>query len=186
MVRLSEIMTSEVKAISGGASLRDLAEFFVEEEVSGAPVLVGDKVVGVVSVTDLVEFDAENRAVPAFQGTPDVYAEQSWRDEGGDEPARYFAELWENTGASVRRRIEAGGSEWNTLEEHTVDEVMTRRLLFLTPAADVSAAASMMIDTGVHRVLIMDDDKLAGLVTTTDIVRAVAERGLKDSKSAES
>jgi len=180
MAQLSDIMTSRVKSIDGDASLRDLAEFFVEEEVSGAPVLIGDKVAGVVSVTDLVEFDAENREGPAFDGPPETYPEGTWTEGGGQEPAYYFSELWEHTAQSARRRMEAAGPEWNTLEECTVEDVMTRRLLFLTPSADVRAAASMMVGTGVHRVLVMDGARLVGLVTSTDIVRAVAERGLSD------
>jgi predicted transcriptional regulator len=59
MTLLSEIMTPAVKAVNAEATLKDLAEFFMEENVSGAPVLSSDRLVGVVSVTDLIEFDAE-------------------------------------------------------------------------------------------------------------------------------
>jgi CBS domain-containing protein len=33
-----------------------------------------------------------------------------------------------------------------------------------------------MLRFGIHRVLVMEDDKLCGLVTTTDLLRAVAEQ----------
>lgn len=55
---------------------------------------------------------------------------------------------------------------------------MTRGLLSLRPDADVSEAARRMVIGGVHRLLVMEDDRLVGLVTASDIVRAVASHGL--------
>jgi CBS domain-containing protein len=36
-------------------------------------------------------------------------------------------------------------------------------------------AAADMLRFGIHRVLVMEDDKLCGLVTTIDLMRALAE-----------
>ncbi|MCG8469431.1 MAG: CBS domain-containing protein [Gemmatimonadetes bacterium] len=178
MARLTEIMTADVKCVSADSTLRELAEFFVEEDVSGAPVLSGRKVVGVVSATDLVEFDAESRAMPAYHGMPESPTEETWAPNEADEPPRFFAEAWGSGAPSVRTRIEAEGPEWNDLEEHTVREVATRQILSLPPDAGVAEAAKLMTETSVHRVLVMEGDALRGLVTTSDIVRAVADRGL--------
>lgn len=35
-----------------------------------------------------------------------------------------------------------------------------------------------MLDADVHRALVMEDHRLLGMMTTLDILRAVAERGL--------
>ena len=181
MIPLSEVMTRDVESVSAESTLRELAEFFAEEDVSGAPVTSRGKVVGVVSVTDLIQFDAEGRGAPAYeamQSTNRAGDDARWSPEAGDGPPAYFAQPWEEAGELVRTRIESEGPLWSSLEEHTVDEVMTRELLTLSPNADVREAARAMIDADVHRLLVMDDQALAGHVTKTDIVRAVADRGL--------
>ncbi|MDX1578281.1 MAG: CBS domain-containing protein [Gemmatimonadota bacterium] len=183
MSRLHEIMTSEIKAVSPETTLRELAEFFVDEEVTGAPVVSGRTLMGVVSATDLLEFDAEQRAVPAYRDAPGSRTAgldglEPWNRSEGDPPARYFAELYEDAGAEVRTRLESEGPEWDVMDEHAVSEVMTRQVLSLPPDAEVREAAALMIEAGVHRILVIDDGDLVGLVTTTDIMRAVADHGL--------
>jgi len=182
MAKIREVMSDTVKTVSPEMTLKELAEFFVEEKVSGAPVITGERVVGVVSATDLLEFDSEKRGVPTYRPaaeTDDVYgSEDEWDEEEGDAPASYFADLWADAGAEVQTRLASEGPEWNALDDHVVGEVMTRALLSLPPDADVSEAARRMVIGGVHRLLVMDGDLLVGLVTASDIVRAVASHGL--------
>ena len=64
------------------------------------------------------------------------------------------------------------------LSQHTVAEVMTRRVYALPPTADVAAAAHRMHASNVHRVLVMERGRLVGMVTTMDVVRAVADHRL--------
>jgi len=180
---LENIMTTEVKAVGPEMTLRELAEFFVDEAVSGAPVEAQQHVVGVVSATDLLEFDAENRAVPSYRAQPEgtfdpLDGDAAWDQTEGDAPARYFAELWEDAGADVKTRFSTESPEWNTLEEHEVSEIMTEKLLALPPSADIREAAKQMLAAGVHRLLVMNGTRLVGLVSSTDIIRAVAEHGL--------
>ncbi len=55
---------------------------------------------------------------------------------------------------------------------------MTRRVVAVTPDADVRDAAAVMIEAGVHRVLVMNGRELLGILSATDVVRAVAESRL--------
>jgi predicted transcriptional regulator len=67
-------------------------------------------------------------------------------------------------------------AEWNSLEEHTVSEAMTRAPVHsLTPETFVTMAADYMRRAKIHRVLVMTGKKLVGLVTTSDISNAVAD-----------
>jgi len=61
------------------------------------------------------------------------------------------------------------------LEDVTVDEVMTRKVQSLLPDCSVDAAALLMGERQIHRVLVMQGDILFGIVTTSDVARAVAE-----------
>jgi acetoin utilization protein AcuB len=61
------------------------------------------------------------------------------------------------------------------LEELTVSEVMTRGAKSLPPDCPADLAAGFMQRARIHRVLVMDGEQLLGIVTTTDLARAIAE-----------
>lgn len=91
----------------------------------------------------------------------------------------YFVDLWDDAGAGVRARMASTeGPEWNVLEQHTVAELMTRTVTALGREASVREAAELMLKAHVHRILVMDDAKLVGLVTTTDVLKAVSQHGI--------
>lgn len=183
MARLDEIMTKEVVAIPSGSTLRAVVEVLRGANVTGAPVVSGSDVVGIVSATDLLEFEASSPGVPSDQPSQLEWGEaeeepDEWI-EGEEPPAEFFVDLWSDVGAGLRERFdEVGGPEWDVLEEHTVDQVMTHTLYSLTPDTDVREAARYMMDNGIHRLVVVEDSELVGIVTTTDIVRAVAEEKL--------
>jgi CBS domain-containing protein len=57
----------------------------------------------------------------------------------------------------------------------TVEEVMTRQVLTVRAGASLTEAAKIMVNAGVHRVPVLTArGALAGLVSTSDIVRWVA------------
>ncbi len=61
-----------------------------------------------------------------------------------------------------------------TMLDHqfTIDDAMTEELRTLSATASVYDAASMLSDGSLHSVLVVDDHgKLAGIVTSTDLVR---------------
>ncbi len=182
MVTLHDIMSVDVITISPETTLREVAELLSDEHITGLPVVAGDEVVGVVSATDLLSFDAESRGVPGLRperGVERGAAEpDEWREGEAPLPA-YFVDLWENAGADVRERFESTGSpEWDVLEEHTAGEIMTRSVVSLPPATEAQEAARYMLRTGVRRVLVMEDGRLVGVATTTDMLKAVAQHGL--------
>lgn len=184
MLKLRDIMTRDVFTLSPETSLRDAAALLAEHHISGAPVVSGGKVVGVVSMTDLLDFQASTEPTPRER--PDqvewgAFADEApeW-DEGEVEPSgSYFTEMWTDAGADVGERMDTVESpEWDLLGEHIVSEVMDRNIHRMSPDADVHAAAEEIQRAGVHRVLVMTDDTLLGIVSTMDITRAVAENRL--------
>ena len=65
-----------------------------------------------------------------------------------------------------------------SLEDVTVAELMTRELKSLASNCTVEQAADFMRRNQIHRALVMDEGKLVGIVTTTDVVKAVAQHRL--------
>ena len=66
--------------------------------------------------------------------------------------------------------------EADPLDRHTAAEIMTHDIVALPPDAEIHVAAERMLRERVHRVLVMEDDRLEGVVSSTDVLRAVAER----------
>lgn len=67
------------------------------------------------------------------------------------------------------------------MDELFVARLMTSDLVTVSPDTLVEDAAELMLSEGVGSVLVVDDDnRLAGILTTTDFVRIVSERKPKD------
>lgn len=63
MLKLRDVMSRDVIALDADTSLIEAIEVFAERHISGAPVMSGDRMVGVLSSTDILEFVASNPAV---------------------------------------------------------------------------------------------------------------------------
>ncbi len=75
----------------------------------------------------------------------------------------------------VERFAGPDGPEWDVRSEHYVAEVMTGRMFSLSPDLNVVEAARLMTNRRIHRVIIVEDGNLEGIVSAMDFVRAVAE-----------
>jgi CIC family chloride channel protein len=60
------------------------------------------------------------------------------------------------------------------LEDTSVREIMTPRPYTVAPDEDVREAARQMLYADVHRLFVAEGDRLVGVISTTDIVRGVA------------
>lgn len=183
MPTLRDIMTHQVVTVGPESTLREAAETLSDAGIGGAPVVGSGRLLGVVTLTDIVEFAAGAEGVPAArEGLPaigdlDFEWEQNEPRDGDDGVAGFFVDLWEDAGADLIERFrEVNGPEWNVLEEHTVDEIMSRRIAAMSPDTEVGVAAARMLDDHVHRLLVLEGDRLVGLVSTVDFLRLVAGR----------
>jgi CBS domain-containing protein len=185
MLRLRDIMTTDLVTLDPNLSIREAIDVLTSKRISGAPVVAGTEVIGVVSATDLLQLAA---ALPGLPSARDLGTDAGAASRDDDEPSSfphlsddpsgvYFSELWEDGDGSVVERMTAPTTAgWNSLEEHVISEAMTRAPIHsLTPETAVHVAADYMRREKIHRVLVMTGQKLVGLVTTTDITRAVAD-----------
>lgn len=186
MKTLREIMARDPVTVDEDMSLREAIEILQAEGVNGAPVMSGERVVGVVSATDLLEFEASSPGVP-----PERVEMLEWGELDGpsqdedDLPAAFYVERWFDAESEVWTRVsETDSPEWNRLEEHTVAEIMSRKLVTLPPTATVADAARLMVDRHLNRLLVMTDAALVGVVTTLDVLGAVAGREAPPGRSS--
>ena len=182
MLRLRDIMTREVVTLEPQMTLREAMEILSSAHVSGAPVVVGRKVVGVISAGDLLSFAA---APPTVDGEAkptlaDGWEEsEEWDDDEESESASFFTDMWDEHVEDAAEVIESDGeSSPDVMSNHYVEEAMTKTIRWLSPDADVRSAADMMRQYGVHRVLVVSRGRLVGLISAMDIAKAVADRKL--------
>ncbi|MEX2471218.1 MAG: CBS domain-containing protein [Gemmatimonadota bacterium] len=179
VIKVSDIMTPDPITVEPGMSLREAAEILRGAGVSGAPVVRGGRLVGVVSTTDILEFEATSPGMPPRRAERAEWSERDREipeEESGEEfPSAFFIDFWADSRGDVSNRL-SETEEWDRLEEHTVEEVMSRDLVTVTADASVSEAARRMLDRRVHRVIVVEEDDPIGLLSAFDLVRIVADR----------
>jgi CBS domain-containing protein len=57
-----------------------------------------------------------------------------------------------------------------------IGDVMTRRLITIAPEAPVRDAIQLMVDEEIHRVLVVEAEKLVGVISSMDVLRMLAPR----------
>lgn len=162
MATVAEIMHKEVITVSPRSTLRDLARLLSEAEISGVPVVDnGGSVLGVVSATDVLRAASEEdeglqRALDAVER----------RGSG------YYRDLGRLLSDAELELLLGNGSE---LDDVMVREIMTTSLLAVEPELPIPEAARLMSDKHAHRVLVIDNEELVGIVTAFDMVKAIAD-----------
>ncbi len=146
-----DIMNRHVLTVDIDMTVRELATFLISREISGAPVMEKDRLVGVVSVTDIVESASEGR-LALGEPTPDFYA-RGW-------------EFKLQRGEMNELHIED--------ESLTVRDIMTPTVYTILPDTPVAEIATTMIAGRVHRLLVAQNNTVEGIVTTLDMLKIIA------------
>ena len=76
---------------------------------------------------------------------------------------------------AAEAEAEDATSRQTLLESTQVQEIMTRRPYTISQTAEVHEAAQQMLYADVHRLFVTNADTVVGVISTTDIVRAVAK-----------
>ena len=178
MLRVRDLMRTEPPTLEPEETLRSAVEMLVTAGTGGAPVVSGGRLVGVVSLSDVLAFEAGEPGIPTYR--PEMSSAPSGDDdmteaEAEEQSGTWFRDLWEDVGPDVVTRLEqADGPEWDDLDQHSVAEVMTRTVVAVSPGDTVQKAARVMDEAGVHRVVVTEGSEVVGILGARDIVRAVA------------
>jgi CBS domain-containing protein len=149
MTRARDLMQKDVITIEGNASLLDAHRLFVEEEISGAPVVdEGGRVIGVLSARDLLRAIDEERDTVVVQ-------------------TNYFRELEEFSGPDWGRMPE---DFQDRLANRPVSEVMSPDVIMVAPDATIAEVAHTLRHHHVHRVLVATNESFIGLISTFDLI----------------
>jgi CBS domain-containing protein len=148
---VANIMTADPIVVTPATPLNEAIKILAEKRISGLPVVNGEgKLVGVISETDLM-----------------------WQ-ETGVTPAPYFMLLdsviyLENPAKHERELHKALGQ--------TVGEVMTdKNIITIAPDRPIREAAQTMHEHKIHRLPVVAEGQVIGILTRGDIIRFMAAK----------
>ena len=175
MLKVREIMTVDPITLGPDLTLREAAERLAMHHISGAPVVTGDAVLGVLSLSDIVEFMANTPGVAEDEAANVIEGD----DDGSEAIAAFYSDAVAGDVADVVERMRnVDHRDWDVLSEHTVSEAMTHVVFSVPPDATVETAAEYMARGEIHRLLVLDAGRLIGIVSALDIAGAVADHRL--------
>ncbi len=144
-----DLMQTHVLSVSPETRLLDVHRLFVEEEIHGAPVVSDEgTVIGVITTLDLLRAVEEEHETAASAPV-------------------YFREL-----------LEFSGPDWGAppedlqdrLAQLSVADAMTEEVVTVPADAPIAEVARTLRRQHVHRVLVVEDGRLAGILSSFDLI----------------
>ena len=141
-MRVRDLMTERVLSIGPEAPIKDVARILVEHRISGLPVC-----------------DVEGHVLGVVSEGDILYKEHDPEDGHRGGPLSWIVE-----GAPAGETVKATAL--------TAAKAMTAPAITVAPYESVAEAARLMCERGVNRLPVVKDEKLIGIVTRADLVRA--------------
>ena len=173
------IMTRNPLSFTPETTIREAMETLCAEHVSGAPVVSGQRVVGVVSITDLLSFLVTTRDGEEESPSPFTAAWEEREEEAEDESIQErtrdseILDDWAEKTDGLLDETQPGSRA--LLDQHVLEEVMTTDVVSVPSRANIKAAAALMQKHGIHRVLVIDGNMLKGIVSSLDVAGALTK-----------
>lgn len=149
-----DIMTRKVISVRPETPVNNLISVFLENRISSAPVVdSGGRLVGIVTKTDILAH--------IMNLDLDLTLKVALKDILG-------------------QRFGDGEVEIASVAELKVADIMTPDPITAVESTPVKELASMMIDNGIHRIVIVDSEGITGILSTLDLLYFAAEKNKND------
>jgi len=155
-----DLMTEKVVCVTPETSIHDLIKLLVKNQITGAPVVDREgALVGVVSKTDVVEYDGKTRKKTGESTNKSFYHE---------------------TNGKLKKELDKL-LKTKTFGKALVKDIMTTRVITAQTDDSIDRLAKIMHDKKIHRVVIREGEQVVGVVSTLDILHAVSTMGYGSS-----
>ncbi|MCF7907553.1 MAG: CBS domain-containing protein [Candidatus Omnitrophica bacterium] len=145
---IKDIMTKKVITVSPEMDIHELAELFMEKNISGAPVVdKSGKLLGVVNEEGVI-FQDKKVHLPTFINLSLGFLTLGIK--------RYNEEIEKITASKV-------------------SSIMEKDIVTIGPSTEMEDVATLMIEKEIYYFPVVDEDKLVGVITKKDMVRAIAK-----------
>jgi predicted transcriptional regulator len=154
-ITAKDVMNPHVISVPADWTIEELSQFLIDKAITGAPVVdENGKMVGVVSLTDIVRHDS--------------LAEMEVR---ADEPHDYYLHGWED-------RLSPEDLTSFHVEDKPqvfVRDIMTPLVFRVDENTSIQEVADTMIGGRVHRLLVTRGQEIVGIVTTMDLLKVIRD-----------
>ena len=155
--KVSEIMKTDVYTVSDEATIKDVLQMLVDSKTSGVPIVNAKRqVVGFISDGDIMKFIAKQN--------PRIIDMTS------------FITVWYDT-ESFEKKL-------HDLMDLNVMELATTKLVSVETDYDVDEVAIELGEKKIKKVPVLEDGKLAGVISRSDILRYILGTYLEKEEQA--
>lgn len=134
-IPVSTIMTTNLVSLKVNDSLEHAERLFKENKIRHIPVVEGERIIGMLSLTDLLRIS---------------FADGAFDDENDIETLVY--------------------------NMFTIPQVMVKNVHSVSPDTTVKEVAETLAKEEYHALPVVEDEKLVGIVTTTDLINYLLEQ----------
>ena len=154
MKTVREFMNKEVVYVSPDDTIFDAANLFSQLNIAGAPVVEKEKIVGIISISDIIKFiDIKLGVLPKID-TPGLSSLLLALVQMQKIHMDFKKELKKTTKLKVK-------------------EVMSRNVITISPTMTLLEVAELMEKYDFNRFPVVEDGKLVGIVARADLIRAL-------------
>jgi len=157
-MKARDVMRENPITVAPSTRLLDLDRAFLRDRVGGYPVLEAGHLVGIVTRSDIVRKLALESCYAG--GIADFCRDAGWVDAN-------------DPGASLEVEAAAIGER---IARAVVADVMSQPVITVTPNTPLAELAQLLVDHGIHRLPVMESDKLVGWITSFDLVAFIARQ----------
>ena len=154
---LKDIMSEDVISVGKGTSLKELKELFLDNHISGVPVVDEDDVaIGIVSKSDIIRSEKEIGETIRKEMSE---AERPIGESSDDNYSQFDVSFQEATYSTT-----------------LVANIMQPTVISLEKDDSLMKAINVMVDNRIHRVCVNHKNgKIAGIISTFGILNAIAD-----------
>lgn len=150
-MRARDVMTCPVATVAASAPVSEIADLLIKHRINAVPVVDGGRrLIGIVSTGDLLHRATDEHFTPPSS----LWKESFWRRSTG----RY-------------------SSEPDRADGRTAEEVMTARVVTVSPDADLVTVARELLEHRINALPVMTGDTMVGIISRSDVLSHLASHG---------
>jgi len=153
MKKVGDFMNPKVIHFKPEDSIFEVAKVFSKNDISGAPVVKGKKVIGVISECDLVKFMSSKLRKKSSTAIPSLS----------------LLVL-----SFIKNHVDLR-SELKRVSKTKIKDFMTKKVVSISSDKSLLEAASMMEKNDINRLPVVDKGNLVGIIARADLIKALIE-----------
>jgi CBS domain-containing protein len=153
-MKVSDVMTKDVVTCKPTDTIQSVVKMMSQKDISGVPVVDGEKLVGIVTEADIMRI----LAVPQKSDT-------LWLPS----PLEVILEIPFKELVQLRKLQK----DYQDTGMNPVESIMKKDVVSISPDSDIEDAATLMVRHKINRLTVTKGGKLVGIITRDDIIHGL-------------